>query len=91
MNWEERAEILRAFKGVVDVVEVDDRDNSVAEAVRRVVPTYFANGGDRGNTNTPETSACEVLGVKLLWNVGGEKTQSSSELVKRSKKNNLNS
>lgn len=87
MTWEERAEIIRAFKGVVDVVEVDDRDNSVTEAVRRIIPRYFANGGDRGNVNTPEVSACEALGVNLLWNVGGKKTQSSSLLVEQMKKN----
>jgi hypothetical protein len=26
-------------------------------------PTFFANGGDRGKTNTPEQSVCEELGV----------------------------
>ena len=42
---------------------------------------YFANGGDRYETNTPEMKVCEELGIEMLWNVGGEKTQSSSSLV----------
>ena len=62
-------------------VAVDDRDNSVCEALARVRPTYFANGGDRKTNNTPEMELCEQLGIGLLWNVGGGKIQSSSDLV----------
>ena len=84
MEWERRVEILNAIKGVVLVDSVDDSDGTVCEAIRRHKPTYFANGGDRGRTNTPEQSVCEELGVKLLWGVGGEeKLQSSSELTKK--------
>ena len=43
--------------------------------------TYFANGGDRKLTNTPEMKVCEEIDIKLLWNVGGEKIQSSTQLV----------
>ena len=49
MSWEERAEILRAIRGVVDVVRVNDEDGTVCEALRRIKPDYFANGGDRKN------------------------------------------
>lgn len=81
MSWEERAEILRAIRGVVDVVRVNDEDGTVCEALRRIKPDYFANGGDRKNENTPEVSLCLELDIKMLWCVGGEKIQSSSELV----------
>lgn len=81
MPWEERAEILRAIKGVIDVVRVNDEDGTVCEALRRIKPDYFANGGDRKNENTPEVSLCLELDIKMLWCVGGEKIQSSSELV----------
>jgi D-beta-D-heptose 7-phosphate kinase/D-beta-D-heptose 1-phosphate adenosyltransferase len=54
MPWEERAEIIESIKGVRKVVRVDDSDGSVCEALRREKPTYFANGGDRTNKNTPE-------------------------------------
>jgi D-beta-D-heptose 7-phosphate kinase/D-beta-D-heptose 1-phosphate adenosyltransferase len=86
MKWEERAEILSAIKGVVSVERVDDSDGSVCEAISRLNPDYFANGGDRKVGNTPEVKLCNDLGITLVWNVGGEKTQSSSELVSASRK-----
>ena len=85
MPWEERAEIIRSIRGVSNVVTVDDSDNSVCEAIKRLYNSercdIFANGGDRTNTNTPEKKLCEELGIKMLWNVGGGKIQSSSDLV----------
>ena len=36
---------------------------------------------DRYSTNTPEMAVCEELGIEMLWNIGGEKEQSSSDLV----------
>jgi len=90
MEYERRVEILNAIKGVVLVDSVDDADGTVCEAIRRLKPTYFANGGDRGRTNTPEQSVCEEIGVKLLWGIGGEeKLQSSSELTKKARKFSL--
>ena len=84
MDFKKRVEILNAIKGVVLVDSVDDTDDTVCEAINRHKPTYFANGGDRGRTNTPEQSTCEQIGTKLLWSVGGdEKVDSSSNLVKK--------
>jgi hypothetical protein len=31
-------------------------------------------------------SVCESLGIEMLWNMGGEKIQSSSWLIKAAKK-----
>ena len=84
MEWARRVEILNAIKGVILVDSVDDSDGTVCEAIRRHKPTYFANGGDRGRSNTPEQSVCEELNVKLLWGIGGEeKVDSSSDLAKK--------
>ena len=86
MEWDRRVEILNAIKGVILVDSVDDTDGTVCEAIARHKPTYFANGGDRGKSNTPEQSVCEELGVQLLWGVGGEeKVDSSSELAKKAR------
>jgi len=86
MDFQQRAEILNAIKGVILVDSVDDTDGTVCEAIRRLKPDFFANGGDRGRTNTPEQSVCEDLGVKLLWGVGGDKKlASSSDLVKNAR------
>jgi D-beta-D-heptose 7-phosphate kinase/D-beta-D-heptose 1-phosphate adenosyltransferase len=79
--WLSRAYILRAVRGVKDVVPVDDSDGTVVEALARIRPDYFANGGDREAGNTPELSLCLDLGIKPLWGVGGEKVASSSEIV----------
>jgi D-beta-D-heptose 7-phosphate kinase/D-beta-D-heptose 1-phosphate adenosyltransferase len=86
MSWEERAEIIRSIRGVVRVEHVDDSDNSVCEAIQRCRPDAFANGGDRKGNNTPEVALCNKLGIDLVWNVGGGKIQSSSELIAASKK-----
>lgn len=81
MPWEERAEILLSVKGVTEVVPVDDSDGTVCEALRRIRPDYFANGGDRKVGNTPEGDVCAELGIEMVWNIGGEKSQSSSWLI----------
>ena len=81
MTWEERQEILYSFKGVADVLEAKDDDGSVCETLRKLKPDIFANGGDRKDSNTPEVALCQELGIEMLWNVGGGKIQSSSELV----------
>ena len=83
MPWNERAEIMAELKGVTKVSHVQDDDGTVCEALRRLKPDAFANGGDRKTNNTPEMDVCEKLGINLLWNVGGGKIQSSSELVQR--------
>lgn len=86
MSWEERKEILEAVKGVKKVVAVDDTDGTVCEALRREKPTYFANGGDRSDKNTPELTVCRENNITMIWGIGGGKIQSSSELVNRLRK-----
>jgi cytidyltransferase-like protein len=81
MPWLSRAYILRSIKGVKDVVPVDDADGTVCEALYRIRPDFFANGGDRVADNTPELRLCTDLGIKAIFNVGGQKIASSSEIV----------
>jgi cytidyltransferase-like protein len=83
MPWQERAEILQNIKGVIAVYEAKDSDNSVCESLKNLKPDIFANGGDRKNDNVPEVKLCHELGIDLVWNIGGGKIQSSSELVKK--------
>ena len=85
MPWKERAYILGNIKGVSVVTAVDDSDGTVCEALIRHKPSFFANGGDRKQENTPEMEVCEELGIQMLWNIGGEKIQSSSDLVENTK------
>ena len=81
MSFDERAEILKAFKHVKDVVEAKDDDGTVCETLAELQPDIFANGGDRFNDNTPETQTCKKYAIELIWGVGGGKIQSSSDLV----------
>ena len=71
MSFDQRKEILSALKGVILVDSVNDSDGTVCEAIYRHEPTYFANGGTRQPSNTPEASTCDELGVEMLWGIGG--------------------
>ncbi len=82
MPWSDRNEILKAMRHVGAVTYVDDSDGTVCEALERIKPDYFANGGDRTEDNTPEKEVCERLGIKMLWGIGGKKIASSSDLVR---------
>jgi glycerol-3-phosphate cytidylyltransferase-like family protein len=81
MPWSERAEIIAEFACVDNVVPAKDGDRTVCETLRELRPDIFANGGDRGSTNTPESKVCEELGIEMVYNVGGGKVRSSSHLV----------
>lgn len=88
MSFEERRAILKEIKGVIIVAAVDDSDGTVCDALRKIRPDFFANGGDRGKSNTPEQDVCEELGIEMLWGVGGDyKMNSSSDLAKNLVKN----
>jgi cytidyltransferase-like protein len=87
MPWEDRKELIEGYSEVWKVVSVDDSDGTVCEALRREKPDFFANGGDRTSNNTPEKQVCEEIGIEMVWNVGGGKVRSSSELVKEANEN----
>jgi glycerol-3-phosphate cytidylyltransferase-like family protein len=82
MCFDERKRIVEAIKGVDEVVSVDDSDGTVCEALRRIKPDMFGKGGDRTQQNTPEQETCQWLGIEMIWDLGGRKTQASSTLVK---------
>ena len=81
MTFDERKEIIQSMRSVHDVVEVNDNDGTVCEALKRIRPHFFGNGGDRLSDNLPEVELCKELGIKMIFNLGGEKIQSSSDLV----------
>lgn len=82
MPWEERAEILNSIVGVHDVAKVNDGDGTVCDALKQFKPDMFGNGGDRTDSNTPEMDVCRELGIQMVWALGGNKIQSSTDLVK---------
>ena len=85
-----RTTILAALKGVIDVLEFDDSDNSASDGIRKARAKYpdahlvFANGGDRGKDNIPECPVCAECNVDLAFSVGGDnKANSSSWILER--------
>lgn len=76
--WTDRKKILEAY--TPHVHSVDDTDGTVCEALRRIKPDYFGNGGDRTNKNTPELDVCRDLGIEPVFELGGGKYSSSSTI-----------
>jgi len=85
MHSQERQEILAAIEGVACVWESESEDDTVADDLEEMEPDIFANGGDRTEGNPKESEVCQRLGIKEVFNVGGGKIQSSSDLVGRMK------
>ena len=87
MPENERKEIIEELECVDRVIltthSSDTDDISICETLKELKPDIFANGGDRKADNIPEYKLCGELGVKMVFNVGGDKVQSSSELLKQ--------
>ena len=81
MPFTSRSYLLRHIKGVKEVFAVDDSDNTVCEALRRINPDMFGNGGNRTAENTPEVNLCKEMKIDMVWNLGGNKIQSSRGLI----------
>lgn len=93
MCWDERKEILEAMSCIDHIYNFNDDDDSACDLIRCVfkenkqdkdIKIYFGNGGDRTATNSPEVDFCNENNIDILWKVGGEKIQSSSDLIKGS-------
>lgn len=99
MTEQERCFIMANIKGVNAVFLSIDEDRSVSKSIEHVVTTfrelfpgeqmdfYFINGGDRHNSEIPETAVCKEYGVEVLDGFGS-KVQSSSELLSKLIKDN---
>ncbi len=95
MSLEERVRIVEALSCVHKAYPSIDTDSSVVKTLKEIWNEHssdyffdsmtFANGGDRKPSNVPEYEICERLGIHMAFNVGGGKTQSSSDLL-----NNIN-
>jgi D-beta-D-heptose 7-phosphate kinase/D-beta-D-heptose 1-phosphate adenosyltransferase len=89
MPDEDRKEIIEALACVDEVIisfhKKNTKDLSVCEEIKKIKPDIFANGGDRFSDNIPEFKLCNELGIKMVFNVGGGKIRSSSELLNKFK------
>lgn len=61
------------------VINVIDRDGTVAETLRKIKPTIFAKGGDRvpGNMPKSELDVCKELGIEIRYGIGRQLNASS--------------
>jgi D-beta-D-heptose 7-phosphate kinase/D-beta-D-heptose 1-phosphate adenosyltransferase len=92
MSWIERATIVGNMKYVIDVLPMNDDDDTACDGINSAHSKYkkqydwiyFGNGGDRNPVTTPgkEQELCEKLGIRLLWELGGKtKVQSSNWFI----------
>ena len=82
MPFADRERILIALEVVTAVTPVNDYDGTVCEAIKRIRPDSFCNGGDRTGPDPREDVVCRELGIFQIFKVGGEeKVRSSSQLV----------
>jgi len=87
MPFEERVAIIKSLKFVDEVFPSVDTDKTVCKSLEMVKPNIFAKGGDRFSHEIPEAEVCNKLGIKIIHGLG-DKVQSSSTLVEKSKKFN---
>ena len=83
MPWSERSEIISSLNPVDKVISFDDSDGTAIDAITECLKcakkVIFANGGDRGKDNTPETLAFENDDrVEFVYGVGGDNKKNSS-------------
>lgn len=92
MSLEDRMEIIHGIKGVDCVLPwfYTNDDFTVTKAIHIIRPRWFTKGGDRTDaTNIPEWEICQQVGCEVITGVGGEKIRSSSDLVEKADRFNL--
>lgn len=90
MPEDDRLEVTLAIKGVDEAFVAIDSDESVAASLASIRNRYpdariaFCNGGDRPAIERlpgKESAACEELGIRMLYGVGGENKPDSSTRI----------
>ncbi len=94
MDEKERKRIISAIS-YIDLVYLSiDENRSVCKTIEEIYNLLskeydefiFANGGERKKDSLPEYDACTRLGIKMLFDVGGYRKQSSSWLIENTRK-----
>ena len=85
-SWKERAEIIRHLDMVDAVISWNDEDDSACGAIAKCLEiaqtVVFANGGDRGKSNTPEIDQYDDHpNVEFAWGIGGDNKMNSSSWI----------
>ncbi len=85
MPFNERKKIVESLKFVDEVTGSIDKDQTQCRTLEKLKPDIFAKGGDRNSGNIPEKEVCGKFGIKIVDGLG-EKIQSSSWLIEKSKR-----
>ena len=86
MPLRERLAVVSGMRWVDGVIMFDDSDGSATTAIQDVLTSYpddrviFANGGDRGSDNIPETKLDNPR-LQFHFGVGGANKQNSSSWI----------
>ena len=96
MPEQERIEIVKALRYADEVILSIDKDATQAKSLESVAKNhpnaelFFAKGGDRHSGNIPENEvrACKDFNITVVDGVGGDKIQSSSQLIKNAANKN---
>ena len=88
MKFKERKKILKGFSCVDEVIRCIDKDNTVCATLKMLSSKnkvdIFANGGDRkAISDIPEYEICKKYNIEMVFDIGGDKIQSSSDLTKQ--------
>lgn len=88
LDEKNRLRLMRALKGVDQVVLSVDEDPTIIKTLEMVAEQHpgdeliFANGGDRDSAKeVPEAEVCERYGIEMIFDAGGiEKADSSTRI-----------
>jgi cytidyltransferase-like protein len=85
---ENRVRLIKALKGVDEVILSVDKDPTQIRTLSLLAATYrhdnliFANGGDRDSEKAiPEGEVAREYGIKLAFGIGGTKKADSSTRI----------
>ena len=87
LDEKNRVRLLSALRDVDQVILAVDSDPYVIETLEMIAKNHpedeltFANGGDRDTSAAvPETAICEQYGIKMVFNAGVGKPDSSTRI-----------
>lgn len=87
LDEKNRLRLMRALKGVDEVVLSIDKDLPVINTLEMVARQHpgdelvFANGGDRNSTAVvPETEVCDKYNIEMRFDAGEGKPDSSTRI-----------
>ena len=80
MDELDRMRIVKSLHMVDEVFLSVDSDRSVCKSLEEIKPDIFANGGDRANSEIPESTICSKYNIQIIDGLG-DKIRSSSFLT----------